>query len=47
MPGICRGKRVRVVLRSGHTFEAPADGRFACNWSLDLGKWSIEKWELT
>ena len=49
-PGLCppeaRGKRVRVRLKSGHTFEAPADGRGEPNWSLALGKWAIESWEI-
>jgi hypothetical protein len=46
MPGECRGKRVRVKLRSGHTFEAPADGRGACRWSLTDDAFDIVEWEL-
>ena len=49
-PGRCppeaRGKRVRVRLRSGVTFDAPADGRGEPNWTLALGKWAIESWEI-
>jgi hypothetical protein len=55
-PGRCpdeaRGKRVRVVLRNGYDTAKserngwPADGRGACNWSRDLGPWTIESWEI-
>lgn len=49
-PGRCppeaRGKRVRLRLASGHTFEAPADGRGEPNWSLSLGKHTIAEWEI-
>lgn len=51
------GKRIRGVLRNGTRFgfepvanAVPAgwaaDGKGACNWSLDLGDWSISEWEV-
>ena len=45
-PPEARGKRVKVRLASGHTFDAPADGRGEPNWSLALGKSAIESWEI-
>ena len=47
MPGIAAGKRVRVKLRDGRTFEAPADGRFGVRWTLEDHPFDIVEWELT
>lgn len=54
-PGHCppaaRGKRVRVRLRNGSTFEAPADGaRGGVNWALPhndvKAPFAVAEWEL-
>lgn len=49
-PGKCppeaRGKRVRVRLKSGHTFEAPADGRGEPNWRVTGSQFDIDGWEI-
>ena len=49
-PGRCppeaRGKRVRVRLASGYTFEAPADGRGEPNWRVTRSPYDIVEWEI-
>lgn len=50
-PGHCpseaQGKRVRVKLRNGSTFEAPADGRGAVDWTNSPAKpFAIVEWEI-
>ena len=51
-PAEAAGKRVRVVLANGYDSAKrepggwAADGRAGCNWSLRLGAWAIEEWEL-
>lgn len=45
-PPRARGRRVAVRLRNGYRFDAPADGKQGCDWSLSLGPFTIEEWEL-
>lgn len=47
-PGIAKGRRVRVKLGNGSTFEAPADGKFGVRWQLnkpphpfDIAEWEV------
>lgn len=54
-PGRCppeaAGRRVRVVLRNGTGFAAPASGSpgRGCpplDWTLDLGGFAVAEWEI-
>lgn len=45
-PGVAKSERVRVKLRNGATFEAPADGKGAVDWSLGDHPFDVVEWEL-
>jgi hypothetical protein len=46
-PPEAMGKRVRVKLRNGSTFEAPADApRGAVNWTRGESPFTVVEWEL-
>lgn len=46
LPPEATGRRVRVVLNNGATFDAPADGRFACIWAITGSACDIAEYEV-